>query len=114
MRPGRGTFILEKIRGKRNDIYASQSIKEFTESLSQAILQQYGVDDSMTAHLVPLPGEIEQVQAWALFVEQPEGYYRVRLRSKTKPINEIAKRHHGGGHPLASGLTTISPPPKST
>lgn len=40
MRPGRGTFILEEIRGKRNDIYASQSIKEFTESLSQAILQQ--------------------------------------------------------------------------
>ena len=40
LRPGRGTFILEEIRGKRNDIYASQSIKEFTESLSQAILQQ--------------------------------------------------------------------------
>ena len=76
--------------------------------LSQAILQQYGVDDSMTAHLVPLPGEIEQVQAWALFVEQPEGYYRVRLRSKTKPINEIAKRHHGGGHPLASGANAYS------
>ena len=57
---------------------------------------------------MPLPGEIEQVQAWALFVEQPEGYYRVRLRSKTKPINEIAKRHHGGGHPLASGANAYS------
>lgn len=76
--------------------------------LSQAILQQYGVDDSMTAHLVPLPGEIDQVQAWALFVEQPEGYYRVRLRSKTEPINQIAKKHHGGGHPLASGANAYS------
>ena len=37
------------------------------------------------------------------FVEQPEGYYRVRMRSKGPVINEIAKRHHGGGHPLASG-----------
>lgn len=76
--------------------------------LSQAVLQEYQVDDAKTAHLVPLPGEIEQVQAWALFVEQPEGYYRVRLRSKTKPINEIAKRHHGGGHPLASGANAYS------
>lgn len=76
--------------------------------LSQVILQQYGVDDSMTAHLVPLPGEIDQVQAWALFVEQPEGYYRVRLRSKTEPINQIAKKHHGGGHPLASGANAYS------
>lgn len=76
--------------------------------LSQAVLQEYQVDDAKTAHLVPLPGEIEQVQAWALFVEQPEGYYRVRLRSKTEPINEIAKRHHGGGHPLASGANAYS------
>ena len=76
--------------------------------LSQAVLQEYQVDDAKTAHLVPLPGEIEHVQAWALFVEQPEGYYRVRLRSKTKPINEIAKRHHGGGHPLASGANAYS------
>lgn len=25
------------------------------------------------------------------------------MRSKGPVINEIAKRHHGGGHPLASG-----------
>ena len=27
----------------------------------------------------------------------------MRLRSKGPVINTIAKRHHGGGHPLASG-----------
>ena len=32
----------------------------------------------------------------------------MRLRSKTEPINEIAKRHHGGGHPLASGANAYS------
>lgn len=41
--------------------------------------------------------------AWGIFVQQPSGYYRVRLRSKGPIINELAKRHHGGGHPLASG-----------
>lgn len=76
--------------------------------LPLAILNEYQVTDAMTASLVPLPGEIDCVQTWALFVEQPEGYYRVRLRSKEKPINEIAKRHHGGGHPLASGANAYS------
>lgn len=52
---------------------------------------------------MPLPGTIDVVMAWAIFVEQPEGYYRVRLRSKGPVINELAKRYHGGGHPLASG-----------
>lgn len=71
--------------------------------LSQELLGKYGIDDSETASVVSLPGVIDEVLAWAIFVEQPEGYYRVRLRSKGPVINEIAKRHHGGGHPLASG-----------
>lgn len=71
--------------------------------LPQELLEKYGVVDSETAALVPLPGTVDSILAWALFVWQPEGYYRVRLRSKGPVINEIAKRHHGGGHPLASG-----------
>ena len=71
--------------------------------LSQAILQEYGVSDAETSEVVPLPGAIEEVVAWAVFVEQPEGYYRVRMRSKGPVIHTIAQRHNGGGHPLASG-----------
>ena len=71
--------------------------------MSQELLGKYGIVDSETAAVVSLPGVIDEVLAWAIFVEQPEGYYRVRLRSKGPVINEIAKRHHGGGHPLASG-----------
>ena len=71
--------------------------------LSQDLQQRFGVVDSETSAVVSLPGQIDEVMAWAIFVEQPEGYYRVRMRSKGPVINEIAKRHHGGGHPLASG-----------
>lgn len=71
--------------------------------ISQDMLTEYGITDAETAAVVPLPGTIDEVLAWGLFVQQPEGYYRVRLRSKGPVINEIAKRHHGGGHPLASG-----------
>ena len=37
-----------------------------------------------------------------------DGHYRVRMRSKALVINEIAKRHDGGGHPLASGANSYS------
>ncbi|HCT95390.1 bifunctional oligoribonuclease/PAP phosphatase NrnA [Vagococcus sp.] len=73
--------------------------------LPHRILEKYNVDDSETSSLIPLPGQIDRVQTWALFVEQPEGYYRVRIRSKGPVINTIAKEHKGGGHPLASGAT---------
>lgn len=71
--------------------------------LPQTLLKEYGIVDSETAAIVSLPGVIDEVLAWGIFVEQPEGYYRVRLRSKGPVINELAKKHHGGGHPLASG-----------
>ena len=41
-------------------------------------------------------------------MEQADGHYRVRMRSKTVPINEIAKKHDGGGHALASGANSYS------
>ncbi|EOK36217.1 DHH family protein [Enterococcus faecalis EnGen0330] len=71
--------------------------------LPQSILNSYDIVDSETAAIVSMPGKIKDVLSWAIFVEQPEGYYRVRLRSKGPIINTIAKKHHGGGHPLASG-----------
>lgn len=77
-------------------------------TLTRAILEQYGVSDSESSLLVSFPGKIEQVKAWAIFVEQATGQYRVRLRSKTVPINTIAKNHEGGGHPLASGANSYS------
>ncbi len=70
---------------------------------SKELMAQYGVSDSETASVVSLPGNIEEILAWAIFVQQPDGSYRVRLRSKGPAINELAKKHHGGGHPLASG-----------
>ena len=76
--------------------------------LSQEILKQFNVTDAETAAIVGVPGRIESVSLWGIFVEQADGHYRVRLRSKIHPINEIAKEHDGGGHPLASGANSYS------
>lgn len=76
--------------------------------LSQEILKKFNLTDAETSAIVSSPGKIDTVQVWAIFVEQADGHYRVRLRSKSTVINEVAKRHAGGGHPLASGANSYS------
>jgi phosphoesterase RecJ-like protein len=71
--------------------------------ISKDLLQQYNLDDSDIAPLASLVGQIEEIKSWVIFIEQDDGDYRVRLRSKDIPINSIAKNHRGGGHLLASG-----------
>ncbi len=71
--------------------------------ISQEVLDTYEVIDAETAALIPLPGQIDCVVAWMIVVEQPDQTYRLRLRSKGPAINTLARKHDGGGHPLASG-----------
>jgi phosphoesterase RecJ-like protein len=68
-----------------------------------AVVENLGLTSDQVHAAVGTPGRLEGVVAWAIFVEQPEAPYRVNLRSKGPIINELAKGHHGGGHPLASG-----------
>ncbi len=76
--------------------------------ISQEILKRYQVTDAESSAIVGSPGKIDSVKAWGIFVQQADGHYRVRLRSKSAVINTIAKRHDGGGHPLASGANSYS------
>ncbi len=71
--------------------------------IAKELLEEYHLTVADTSGIVSVPGKIGDVKAWVLFVQNPEGTYRVHLRSKGPIINEIAKAHHGGGHPLASG-----------
>lgn len=71
--------------------------------LTQDILKRFGLQDEDTHQVVALPGSIAGVLNWGIFVQQENGKYRCRLRSKGPVINQIAKEHGGGGHPLASG-----------
>ena len=52
---------------------------------------------------VSTPGRIKDVLAWNVFVEKSDGTFRVHYRSKGPVINELAAKHDGGGHALASG-----------
>ncbi|MDM8213373.1 bifunctional oligoribonuclease/PAP phosphatase NrnA [Enterococcus hirae] len=76
--------------------------------LPLTVLKANHVVDSEISPVVPLPGIVDSVVSWAIFVEQPEGYYRVRLRSKGPHVNVIAQKYHGGGHDLASGANVYN------
>lgn len=68
-----------------------------------AALKELGISADDASAAVSTPGRLRDVQAWLEFVENPGAPYRVHLRSKGPVINELAKAHNGGGHPLASG-----------
>jgi phosphoesterase RecJ-like protein len=68
-----------------------------------ATLKELGINQDSASAAVSTPGRLGDVVAWLEFIENPEGPYRVHLRSKGPVINELAKSHNGGGHPLASG-----------
>lgn len=88
-------FILENLQVSENGVASI--------ILTQEILDRFGLTDEDTHQVVSLPGSIAGVLNWGIFVQQEDGSFRCRLRSKGPVINEIAKEHGGGGHPLASG-----------
>ncbi|MBO8441466.1 MAG: bifunctional oligoribonuclease/PAP phosphatase NrnA [Firmicutes bacterium] len=71
--------------------------------LKKDILNKFDLENCGTSSIVPLPGNLKEINSWIIFEENTDGSYRVRLRSKKVFINDIAKKHRGGGHPLASG-----------
>ena len=102
------SFKIAKLQGYVYDHLEVDENGAARVTLTQEILKKYDVTDAETAAIVGAPGRIDTVSLWGIFVEQADGHYRVRLRSKFVPINEVAKEHDGGGHPLASGANSYS------
>ena len=71
--------------------------------LTQDDLKKLGVNYEQTSVAVSTPGRIKDILAWNLFVQKPDGTFRVHYRSKAPVINQLAEKHDGGGHALASG-----------
>lgn len=79
-----------------------------TVTIPLAVTLELGLTPDQVHAGVGTPGRLGEVIAWALFVEQADGEpYRVNLRSKGPIINGLAKAHHGGGHPMASGAKAM-------
>ena len=75
--------------------------------LPKRLFKEYKATPSETSLLVRSLGNVKNIRAWAIFIEE-QSWIRVRLRSKGPIINGLAKKYNGGGHPLASGATAYS------
>lgn len=67
------------------------------------VLSDLKLTDENTSAVVPLPGNIQGIKCWIIFVQQADKTYRLRIRSNGPVINGLAKHFGGGGHALASG-----------
>ena len=70
--------------------------------ITKDIIKEFGVTEEDASNLVTCISNLRTSSVWALIVETDTNY-RVRLRSRNLPINDIAKKYNGGGHKLASG-----------
>lgn len=72
--------------------------------LEKDLLEIFHLNPGELDYAVPLIGKIDEVNTWAIISEKETNKFRCNLRSKEIPINSIAVKFGGGGHPLASGV----------
>ena len=76
--------------------------------LTKEVLERFDATDQLASLVVSVPGTIEGVLAWSMYVEQEDGTFRVHLRSKGPTVNHIALKFGGGGHSLACGIPSVT------
>jgi phosphoesterase RecJ-like protein len=77
-------------------------------NVTKAIQEKFGLTMESASSCVSYMDSIRGSLIWIAFIENDDGSYRVRLRSRFLPVNEIAERYHGGGHACACGATVYS------
>ena len=71
---------------------------------------QFSLDLEGASNAISYLENIKGCLCWLAFIdgEKEEDGIRVRLRSRFMTINQVAERHHGGGHACAAGATVYS------
>lgn len=73
--------------------------------LTRELLEKFQISEDESNSVVNVPGTIEGIYTWVMFVKEDgdNERWRIRLRSKGPTINDLAAQYDGGGHPKASG-----------
>lgn len=76
--------------------------------VTEDIQKKYNLSLSDASSMISVIDSIKGSLIWLAFIDNPDGTIRVRLRSRFMTVNQIASKHHGGGHDKASGATCYS------
>ena len=88
---------------------------KFTENgvayihVTRTMRRKLGLTVEEASNSISLMDSIKGTLIWIAFIDsEGEKSTRVRLRSRFTTVNQIAEKHSGGGHSMASGATAYS------
>ena len=78
--------------------------------VTQDMRKQFGLNLEAASSVINYLENIRGCLCWLAFIESddPQEGIRVRLRSRFMTVNQVAEKHHGGGHACAAGATVYS------
>ncbi|GEO58032.1 DHH family phosphoesterase [Companilactobacillus bobalius] len=94
-----------KLQGFIYDILQIDDSGAALAIIDDDLMKKLNLNQEEANSVVSTPGRLKEVCSWMEAVQKDDGTFRVHLRSQGPVINKLAKRHDGGGHPLASGAT---------
>ncbi|AKP66922.1 DHH family phosphoesterase [Companilactobacillus ginsenosidimutans] len=97
------TLAQAKLQGKLFDRLKIDESGAAVAVIDDALMNELGITREQANSVVSAPGHLKEVHSWLEATEKEDGTFRMHLRSQGPVINELAKEHNGGGHPLASG-----------
>jgi len=77
--------------------------------ITDELLKKYNCDSASPGNMINDLNYIENVLVWATITEDiKNNVIRISIRSRGPVINEVAQKHGGGGHKMASGVKVKS------
>lgn len=76
--------------------------------LPRSLQKEYGLSDEEASKSVNFMDSIRGSLIWMAILENENGSFRVRLRSRFAQVRDLAEKWRGGGHPCACGATLES------
>ncbi len=71
------------------------------------VINELSVDSAAAGNMINDFNYIKEILVWATITEDKKNnQFRVSIRSRGPEINQVAEKHHGGGHKFASGVKT--------
>ena len=106
-------MITKPLNVNRMTGYIYEHLEVFPEGmasvvLTKEVLERFQATDQLASLVVSVPGTVEGILAWSMYVEQEDETFRVHLRSKAPTVNDIAQEFGGGGHTLACGIPSVT------
>lgn len=90
-----------------NHFFVDENIGYYV--LKDEDLKELDISREMGSNYVNILGQIKEFDVWMAITENIKDHnWRVSLRSRHVPVNEVANQYRGGGHMYAAGATLLS------